>query len=86
MAYLEFKNPLLLLLLVPWAAAHALLVPLGRLYAPGGGGGHILRERGTEPEPAIRARTYRFLPALRFAAMLLLIVALARPGRGSSRA
>ncbi len=82
MAYLEFKNPLLLLLLVPWAAALFWFL-WGRLYAREAAVA-ISSESVVRARPTIRARTYRFLPALRFAAMLLLIVALARPGKGIS--
>ena len=82
MSYLEFKNPLLLLLLVPWAAALFWFLR-GRLYAREAAVA-ISSERVVRPRATIRSRTYRFLPALRFAAMLLLIVALARPGKGIS--
>ncbi|TFH42419.1 MAG: VWA domain-containing protein, partial [Chrysiogenales bacterium] len=82
MTYLEFKNPLLLLLLVPWAAALAWFL-LRRLYyreaAVAISSESVMRVRSS-----IRARTYRFLPVLRFAAMLLLIIALSRPGKGIS--
>ena len=80
MAYLEFKDPLLLLLLVPWAAMLAWYL-FRQLYnreaAVAISSERIVRVRGS-----IRAATYRFLPALRFAALLLLIVALSRPGKG----
>jgi Ca-activated chloride channel homolog len=80
MAHLEFKDPLMLLLLVPWAAILAWYL-FRQLYnreaAVAISSERIVRVRGS-----IRASTYRFLPALRFAAMLLLIVALSRPGKG----
>lgn len=80
MAHLEFKDPLLLLLLVPWAVMLAWYL-LRRLYdreaAVAISSERVVRVRGS-----IRASTYRFLPALRFAAMFMLILALARPGKG----
>jgi Ca-activated chloride channel family protein len=42
----------------------------------------ISSERIVRTRNSVRARTYRFLPALRFAAILLLIIAMARPGKG----
>ena len=80
MSHIEFKDPLLLLLLVPWALALAWYL-FRRLYnreaAVAISSERVVRVRGS-----IRADTYRFLPALRFAAMLLLIIAVARPGKG----
>lgn len=76
----DFKTPLLLLLLLPYAAMvfwyyfrrHHL-----REAAVAISSRRVMRER-----KSIRVRTYRYLPALRFLAIFLLIVALARPGRG----
>ena len=65
MAYLEFKDPLLLLLLAPWAAMLAWYL-FRQLYnreaAVAISSERVVRVRGS-----IRAGTYRFLPALRFA-------------------
>ena len=79
---LEFKSPIMLGLLFPW-----LLVLFwfwfGRRYnretAVAVSSSSIIRRRDT-----IRSVTYRFLPALRFASILFLIIALSRPGKGVS--
>lgn len=80
MTQIEFKYPLYLLLLIPWAALlgwylYARLFRREAAVAVSSAG--IVNRR-----PSFRAATYRYLPVLRFAAILLLIVALARPGRG----
>ncbi len=80
MEQLEFKTPLMLLLLVPWAAM--LFWFLFRKLYNREAAVAISSERVVRARGSIRARTYRFLPVLRFAALLLLIVALSRPGKG----
>jgi Ca-activated chloride channel homolog len=80
MPYLEFKNPALLLLLVPWAAMLAWY--LFRGYYNREAAVAISSESVVRARVSIRVLTYRFLPALRFAAVLLLILALSRPGKG----
>jgi Ca-activated chloride channel homolog len=79
-AYLEFKNPMLLLLLIPWAAM--LFWFLFRKLYDREAAVAISSERVVRVRSSIRVRTYRFLPALRFAATLLIIIALSRPGKG----
>ncbi|MBN1533118.1 MAG: VWA domain-containing protein [Spirochaetes bacterium] len=80
MGQIEFKNPLFLLLLVPYAAMAAWYL-YGRLFnresAFAASSERVLKRRDS-----FRSLTYRFLPILRFAAILLLILAVARPGRG----
>ncbi len=79
MWHLEFKSPLMLLLLVPWAFMLFWFL-FRKLYkreaaiAVSSSGIVSLRR-------SIRTITYRFLPGLRFAAILLLIIALSRPGK-----
>ncbi|MCU0848562.1 MAG: VWA domain-containing protein [Spirochaetes bacterium] len=80
MSRIEFRDPMFLLLLVPYAAMVFLYI-FAKLYesesaisVPSRG---ILKKRDS-----IRARTYRFLPVLRFLALFFLIIALSRPGRG----
>jgi Ca-activated chloride channel family protein len=80
MMSLEFKNPFLLLLLVPYAVMAAFYVYRKihqRQAAIALPSETILKKRGS-----IRVRTYRFLPILRFIAILLLILSVSRPGRG----
>ena len=82
MWHLEFKSPQMLFLFVPWALMLFWFL-FRRLYnresAVAVSSASIIRTRRS-----IRAATYRFLPALRFAVLLLLIVALSRPGKGVS--
>jgi Ca-activated chloride channel family protein len=80
LAYLEFKNPMLLLLLIPWAAMLFWFL-FRRLYDREAAVA-ISSERIVRARSSIRVSTYRFLPALRFAALLLVIIALSRPGKG----
>ncbi|MBP7738760.1 MAG: VWA domain-containing protein [Spirochaetes bacterium] len=80
MTQLEFKNPMLLLLLIPWALM--LFWFLFRKLYNREAAVAISSEEVVRARQSIRARTYRFLPALRFAALLLLILALSRPGKG----
>ena len=75
----DFKDPLYLLLLIPFAAAAAWYV-----YRRIGERGAAIAVSSTmvvEPRGSIRVATYRYLPVLRFASVFLLIVALARPGK-----
>ena len=80
MAQLEFKNPLLLLLLAPYAAL-VLWYFYARVYRRDSAVA-LSSERVLTKRRSFRVATYRFLPALRFAAILLLLVAVARPGKG----
>jgi Ca-activated chloride channel homolog len=79
-SYLEFKNPLLMLLLAPWALM--LFWFIYRKIYDREAAVAISSESVVRARTSIRARTYRFLPVLRFTAVLLLIIALSRPGRG----
>ena len=80
MAYLEFRNPYMLLLLIPYFTMIALYIYF-RIYR---------REASFELSSAkliarrttFRTATYKGLVVLRFLAVLMLIIALARPGRG----
>ncbi|OHD64683.1 MAG: hypothetical protein A2176_10265 [Spirochaetes bacterium RBG_13_51_14] len=80
MAYLEFKDPMFLMLIVPWALM--LFWYLYRQLYNREAAVAISSDSVVRARKSIRAQTYRFLPALRFAAMLLLIIALSRPGKG----
>jgi Ca-activated chloride channel family protein len=77
---MEFRHPLVLLLLIPYAAMVFWYV-YGRLYRRGAAlavsSRSIVKERRT-----CRTLTYPYVPVLRFLAILCLIIALARPGRG----
>ena len=80
MSYLEFRYPYVLLLLIPYAAMIGLYIYF-RIYK---------REASFELSSAkliarrttFRTATYKGLVVLRFLAILMLIIALARPGRG----
>lgn len=76
----EFKDPLFLLLLVPWAIA--LFWFLWRRLYRREAAVAVSSEAVVPRRRSFRADTYRWLWALRFASSLLLIIALARPGRG----
>ncbi|TAL29471.1 MAG: VWA domain-containing protein [Spirochaetes bacterium] len=79
MSGLEFREPLWFLLLIPWAGTIAWY-----LFAR-------VRERETsisvpsidayEKAPSLRAATYDYLPLLRAVSTLLLVIALAGPGK-----
>ncbi len=77
---LEFKDPLYLVLLAPYAAMVAWYL-WRRIYDRESVIG-LSSARLFPRRQSVRALTYRFLPALRFAAILLLILAMARPGKG----
>ncbi len=80
MGQIEFKNPLVLLLLVPYAAMTAWYLYrrlFNRESAFAASSERVLKRR-----ESFRSLTYRFLPVLRFLAVLLLIIAVARPGKG----
>jgi Ca-activated chloride channel family protein len=80
MSYLEFRNPYVLLLLIPYFAMIVLYIYF-KIYR---------REASFELSSAkliakrttFRTATYKGLVVLRFLAILMLIIALARPGRG----
>jgi Ca-activated chloride channel homolog len=76
----EFKNPLLLILMVPYAAGVAWYI-LGGLSRREPAIA-VSSERVINKRSSIRASTYRYLPVLRMLAVLLLILAISRPGRG----
>ncbi len=80
MVQLEIKNPLFLLLLIPWAAMVVWYI-YRKVYdyesAMAASSESVVTRRNS-----FRAATYRFLPILRFLAILLLIIAMARPGKG----
>ncbi len=74
----DFKDPLYLLLLIPFAATVAWYIYRrigGRRAAIAVSSAMVVERRGS-----IRVTTYPYLPVLRFAAVFLLIIALARPG------
>jgi len=80
MSYLEFRYPYVLLLVIPYAVMIGLYIYF-RIYK---------REASFELSSAklitrrttFRTATYKGLVVLRFLAILMLIIALARPGRG----
>ena len=80
MTQIEFKDPLFLLLLVPYALM-VLWYVYARVYkrdsAVALSSGTLMKQR-----KSFRVRSYRSLPVFRFIAILLLIVSLSRPGRG----
>lgn len=80
MWHLEFKTPLLLLLLIPWALALAWYI-FARVYDREAAVA-VSSESVVRARRSIRAVTYRFLPVLRFLSILLIILALSRPGKG----
>lgn len=77
---IDFKNPEFLFLLIPFAGAVFWYV-YSRLYLKGAAIA-VPSEAIVSGERSFRVRTYRYLPALRFLAVLFLILALARPGKG----
>ncbi len=76
----EFRNPEYLLLLIPFAAAVAYYY--GRRRYRSESALAISSERILTRRRSVRALTYRYLSLLRFLTILLLIIGLARPGRG----
>jgi len=80
MGQIEFKNPLFLLLLVPYAAM--VLWYLYRRYYNRESAFAASSESMVKRRDSFRSMTYRFIPALRFIAILLIILSLARPGKG----
>jgi Ca-activated chloride channel family protein len=82
MWHLEFKSPFMLILLVPWSFM-LFWYRYRKIYTRGAAvavsSSRIIRRRTT-----LRSSTYRFLPGLRFVSLLLLIIALSRPGKGVS--
>ena len=80
MEQLEFRYPLALVLLIPYAAAVFIFFWMkinSRAAAISISSKTVLRTAST-----FKTRTYPFLPLLRFLSILLLIIALAAPGRG----
>jgi Ca-activated chloride channel family protein len=80
MEQFEFKNPLFLLLFVPYAAFIGWYV-WGKIYNRNAAIA-VSSEAIVPKRKSIRALTYRYVPILRFLAIGLLIAAVARPGRG----
>ncbi len=76
----EFNNPLFLLLLIPYALMTGIYI-WKKIYSRGSvialSSESIIKRRNT-----FRVRTYRYLDILRFLAILCLIIAAAKPGRG----
>lgn len=79
-AQIEFKNPLFLFLLIPYFIMVFWYV-YSRLYARGIAIA-VSSESVVKRRNSIRVATYRYVPILRFIAILLLIIALSRPGKG----
>jgi len=77
---IEFKNPLFLFLLIPYFAMVFWYI-FNKVYNRDSAIA-ISSENVINRRVSFRARTYRLLPVLRFIAVLLLILALSRPGRG----
>ncbi len=80
MEYLEFKDPLFLLLLIPYFIVLFIYIKkkfFNRTSAIAVSSQSIVKKRIT-----FRTRTYRYLPVLRFLSILFLIIAVSRPGRG----
>jgi Ca-activated chloride channel homolog len=80
MAYLEFRNPYMLLLLIPYCTTIVLYIYFkiyGRETSFELSSSKLIAKRTT-----FRTATYKGLVVLRFLAVLMLIIALARPGRG----
>ena len=80
MEQFEFKYPLALFLLIPYAAAVFVFFRMkinSRGAAISISSKAVLRTAAT-----IKTRTYTYLPLLRFLSILSLIIALATPGRG----
>lgn len=80
MWWLDFKNPLMLLLLLPWAGACAWYF-YRRLHLRGAAIA-VSSKRIVTRRRSLRERTYRYLPVVRMLAVFFLIIALARPGKG----
>ena len=76
----EFKNPFLLFLLVPYFLMVVWYI-YRKIYNRGSAIA-ISSEQVIKKRNSIRAKTYRFLPIFRFISIFLLIVALSRPGKG----
>ncbi len=79
MAGPDFKDPLYLLLLIPFAAMVVWYVY--RRIGERGAAIAVSSSMVVGLRGSIRVATYRFLPVLRFASIFVLIVALARPGK-----
>ncbi|MCX7678891.1 MAG: VWA domain-containing protein, partial [Spirochaetes bacterium] len=80
MWWLDFKNQYFLLLLIPWAGVCAWYIFGKRFQCESAIA--VSSKKIVFQRSSFRERTYRFLPALRMIAVLLLIIALARPGKG----
>jgi Ca-activated chloride channel family protein len=77
-----FQHPWALLLLVPVAIAAAYYA-YGKLYRRGAAIA-VSSEKVVGRNSSFRVATYRYLPVLRLVAAILLVIAIARPGRGVS--
>ncbi len=78
----EFQNPAYLLLLLPLALM-VFWYLYRKLYRRGAAIA-VSSERIMTRRPSLRVRLYPYLPVLRVLVLVLLIVALARPGKGTS--
>jgi len=80
MSEIGFRHPMFLLLAVPWCVFAYMYFFRGWRYRSSA---IALSSPGLLPEKVSwRAMTYPYLPLLRFSSVLLLILALAGPGRG----
>ncbi|HQO01128.1 MAG TPA: VWA domain-containing protein [Spirochaetota bacterium] len=77
---IDFKNPEFLFLLLPFAGAVFWYV-YSRLYLKGAAIA-VPSEAIVSGQRSFRVKTYRYLPVLRFLSVFVLILALARPGKG----
>lgn len=79
---IDFKSPVYLLLLIPWTAA--LIFYLKNKIFMRGAAFSVSSASALKGSIGVRARTYPYLPALRFIAALLLIIAAASPGKSTT--
>jgi Ca-activated chloride channel family protein len=77
---LEFKNPAYLFLLIPFAVL--VFIYWYRKFNKQETAVEISSKKIVEGKSSLRALTYPYLPILRLLSILLLILALARPGKG----
>ncbi len=76
----EFNSPLFLFLLLPYAAMTGIFL-WKRIFRRGAAIA-VSSESIIKKRSSFRARSYRYLDIFRFLAILLLIIAAAKPGRG----
>jgi Ca-activated chloride channel family protein len=80
MSALEFNNPYYLFLLIPYTVM--LFWYIFRKINRRESAIAVSSEKLMPQRHSIRSATYPYLPVLRFCALLLIIIAIARPGRG----